>query len=78
MGLKQTNLTMSFDFLEDACDSLDKSEMAYLIVVFVPESDDVRVASNLCSNAALVRKMVESGKFAERLVEHLDAGYSEL
>ena len=68
---------MSFDFLEDACDTLDKTDASYIVLFFIPESTKTLVVSNLGDNAPGVHRMVLSGEMEGTLLTHLKEKYPD-
>ena len=63
------------DFIEDACDILDKGEHDYVLLAL--ETDGIRVSSSLGpENAKEMLQSLLNGDIVESIKNHLQAFYS--
>lgn len=61
---------MSFDFIEDACDTLDKTEFSY--VLLVGNGNKTAVFSNIGKdNIEILRRMAKDNFLKKVILDHL-------
>lgn len=66
--------TMSLDFIEDACNILDKGNESYILIT--GSGKKTRITSNLGKeNAELAKKFAKEGFFDEQIIEHIERFY---